>query len=147
VTEIRVSVPDELYWRLGRLKYVFKTRNWRDFLAKMCDIVEEKMKPLYVDERDMVCLVLAFAVWKSLEYFDARDWERLSAFEGIPTFNRNKAMYLFVRLLGEKGFRVVETAVEGMISKEELKEVVREVIREELPSLLRTAEHLKTYVK
>ena len=71
----------------------------------------------------------------------------LAAFEGIPTFNRNKAMYLFVRLLGEKGFRVVETAVEGVISKEELKEVVREVIREELPSLLRTAEHLKTYVK
>jgi len=105
VTEIRVSVPDELYWRLGRLKYVFKTRNWRDFLAKMCDIVEEKMKPLYVDERDMVCLVLAFAVWKSLEYFDARDWERLSDVRVLRRF-------------AEEGVEKVLEAVNNMSEKE-----------------------------
>lgn len=105
MTEIRVSVPDELYWRLGRLKYVFKTRNWRDFLAKMCDIVEEKMKPLYVDERDMVCLVLAFAVWKSLEYFDARDWERLSDVRVLRRF-------------AEEGVEKVLEAVNNMSEKE-----------------------------
>jgi len=107
VTEIRVSVPDELYWRLGRLKYVFKTRNWRDFLAKMCDIVEEKMKPLYVDERDMVCLVLAFAVWKSLEYFDARDWERLSDVKVLRRF-------------AEEGVEKVLEAVNNMSEKEKM---------------------------
>lgn len=107
MTEIRVSVPDELYWRLGRLKYVFKTRNWRDFLAKMCDIVEEKMKPLYVDERDMVCLVLAFAVWKSLEYFDARDWERLSDVKVLRRF-------------AEEGVEKVLEAVNNMSEKEKM---------------------------
>ncbi|MHA1721780.1 MAG: hypothetical protein ACTSXW_01760 [Candidatus Baldrarchaeia archaeon] len=78
MTELRVSLPDELYWRLGRLKYSFKTRSWREFLAKMCDIVEDKMKPIYVDEMDMTCMVLALAVWRSLEDFDAGDWEKLS---------------------------------------------------------------------
>ena len=105
MTEIRVSVPDELYWRLGRLKYTFKTRSWKDFLAKMCDIIEEKMKPLYIDESDMICLVLAFAVWKSLEYFDARDWEKLSDTR-------------LLRRFAEEGVEKVLEAVNNMSEKE-----------------------------
>jgi len=105
MTEIRVSVPDELYWRLGRLKYVFKTRSWKEFLVKMCDIVEEKMRPLYIDESDMICLVLAFAVWKSLEYFDARDWERLSDVK-------------LLRRFAEEGVEKVVEAVNSMSEKE-----------------------------
>lgn len=105
MTEIRVSVPDELYWRLGRLKYVFKTRNWREFFTKICDYVEDRMKPLYIDERDMICLVLAFAVWKSLEYFDSRDWERLGDVR-------------LLRKFAEEGVEKVLEAVNKMSEKE-----------------------------
>ena len=99
---------------------------------------------------DDILRIIAVSI-KNVGEITAKDFEmiysELGVFESVPTFNRNKCMYLFVRLLGEKGFRVVEDKIEGIISKEELKEVVREVIREELPSLLRTAEKLTAYVK
>jgi len=80
---------DELYWKIRVLKDKLKCKDWEDFFNKIHNIMEGKLKPLYIDERGMICLVLAFAVWKTVENFTPRDWERLSDMNLLKRFAKD----------------------------------------------------------
>jgi len=103
---------DELYWKTRVLKDKLKCKKWEEFFSKICDIMEERLKPLYIDERGMICLVLAFAVWKTVENFTPRDWERLSDMNMLKRFAKD-------------GVEKVLEVLENMNEKEKMELILR----------------------
>lgn len=83
---IKFWSDDELYWRLGTLSKTLHCSNWREFFEYAADLLEKKLEPLYIDEKGMLSLILAFAIWRRIEEFTAKDWEMLSDVNVLKNF-------------------------------------------------------------
>jgi len=80
---------DDLYWRLGALKAKLHCSDWREFFENMANIVEDKLRPLYIDKRGMLSLILSYAIWRRIEDFTSEDWKMLEDINVLKSFVSN----------------------------------------------------------
>jgi len=86
---IKFWSDDKLYWRLGVLKAKLHCSDWKEFFEHIADLVEQKLKPLYIDERGMLSLILSYAIWRRIEEFTPEDWKMLNDVNVLKNFVEN----------------------------------------------------------
>jgi len=83
---LKAHLDDMLYWRLGELKAKLHCSDWKEFFEYVADFLSKELSPLYIDEKGMLSLILAFAIWKRIEDFSPEDWEMLNDMNILRSF-------------------------------------------------------------